>query len=159
MNKPKSLIAAASLVVASFGTAAVADNAQSVQTFYDLLSNPGSDSHVSAFVGATSDTWESVGDYSGQNKTRDAFLGQMGFFDKLIPNLEWTVEAMHQDGDFVTVRGRATGTPVGPLFGVDGQGRSFEILTIDIHELSDGKIIRSYHVEDWATALRQLAGK
>ena len=159
MNKSKSLVAAASLVVASFGTAAVADNAQSVQTFYDLLSNPGSDSHVSAFVGATSDTWESVGDYSGQNKTRDAFLGQMGFFDKLIPNLEWTVEAMHQDGDFVTVRGRATGTPVGPLFGVDGQGRSFEILTIDIHELSDGKIIRSYHVEDWATALRQLAGK
>ena len=159
MNKSKSLVTAASLVVASFGTAAVADNAQSVQTFYDLLSNPGPDSHVSAFVGATSDTWESVGDYSGQNKTRDAFLGQMGFFDKLIPNLEWTVEAMHQDGDFVTVRGRATGTPVGPLFGVDGQGRSFEILTIDIHELSDGKIIRSYHVEDWATALRQLAGK
>ena len=159
MNKSKSLVAAASLVVASFGTAAVADNAQSVQTFYDLLSNPGSDSHVSAFVDVTSDTWESVGDYSGQNKTRDAFLGQMGFFDKLIPNLEWTVEAMHQDGDFVTVRGRATGTPVGPLFGVDGQGRSFEILTIDIHELSDGKIIRSYHVEDWATALRQLAGK
>ena len=159
MNKSKSLVADASLVVASFGTAAVADNAQSVQTFYDLLSNPGSDSHVSAFVGATSDTWESVGDYSGQNKTRDAFLGQMGFFDKLIPNLEWTVEAMHQDGDFVTVRSRATGTPVGPLFGVDGQGRSFEILTIDIHELSDGKIIRSYHVEDWATALRQLAGK
>ena len=159
MNKPKSLIAAASLVVASLGTAAVADNAQTVQTFYDLLSNPGSTSHVSAFVGATSDTWESVGDYSGQNKTRDAFLGQMGFFDKLIPNLEWTVEAMHQDGDFVTVRSRATGTPVGPLFGVDGQGRSFEILTIDIHELSDGKIIRSYHVEDWATALRQLAGK
>ena len=159
MNKSKSLVAAASLVVASFGTAAVADNAQSVQTFYDLLSNPGSDSHVSAFVDVTSDTWESVGDYSGQNKTRDAFLGQMGFFDKLIPNLECTVEAMHQDGDFVTVRGRATGTPVGPLFGVDGQGRSFEILTIDIHELSDGKIIRSYHVEDWATALRQLAGK
>ena len=159
MNKPKSLIAAASLVVASLGTAAVADNAQTVQTFYDLLSNPGSTSHVSAFVDVTSDTWESVGDYSGKNKTRDAFLGQMGFFDKIIPNLEWTVEAMHQDGDFVTVRSRATGTPAGPLFGVDGQGRSFEILTIDIHELSDGKIIRSYHVEDWATALRQLAGK
>ena len=32
-------------------------------------------------------------------------------------------------------------------------------MTIDIHELADGVIVRTYHVEDWASALRQLAGK
>lgn len=64
---------------------------------------------------------------------------------------------MHQDGNFVTVRSRATGTPVAPFFGVDGEGRRFDILTIDIHELEDGVIVRSYHVEDWAGALRQLS--
>ena len=66
---------------------------------------------------------------------------------------------MHQDGNTVIVRSRAAGTLVGPFFGVDGQGRSFDIMTIDIHTVEDGKIPRSYHVEDWAGALQQLSGR
>jgi len=159
MNAFRTTLAAASLGLAAIATSAAADDKTTVQTFYDLLSNPGSESHTAAFVESTSATWESVGDYSGKNKPRDAFLGQVGFFAKLIPDLEWSVQSMHQDGDFVTVRSRATGTPTGPFFGVDGQGRSFDILTIDIHELDDGVIIRTYHVEDWASALQQLSGR
>ncbi|MEM7255197.1 MAG: ester cyclase [Pseudomonadota bacterium] len=63
---------------------------------------------------------------------------------------------MIQQGDQVVVRSRATGTPAGPLFGVDGKGKGFDILAIDIHTVANGKIVRSYHVEDWAGALRQL---
>ncbi|KPA20727.1 SnoaL-like polyketide cyclase [Shimia sp. SK013] len=144
---------------ATFASSAFASDTDTVQKFYDLLSNPGSEAHVAAFQETVTDDWESVGDYSGKNKDTAGFLGQIGGFGKLVPDLEWSVQAMHQDGDFVVVRSRATGTPVGPLFGVDGQGRSFDILTIDIHELDDGKIIRSYHVEDWAGALQQLAGR
>ena len=159
MTNFRTLAAATAIAASSFTTAAFADNMKTVQTFYDLLSNPGSETHQQAFKASTAESWESVGDYSGKNKTVDSFLGQMGFFAKLIPNLNWNVEAMHQDGNFVTVRSRATGTPTGPLFGVDGEGRSFDILTIDVHELESGKIARSYHVEDWAGALQQLAGK
>ena len=82
-----------------------------MQAFYDLLSNPGSEAQVAAFLSATSESWESIGDYSGGNEGRDGFVGQMGFFSQLIPDLDWSVQAMHQDGDFVTVRSRATGTP------------------------------------------------
>lgn len=153
----KNIIASAAF--ATIATSAFADDTSTVTTFYDLLSNPGSQEQVAAFQAATSDDWVSVGDYSGNNKTREAFLGQMGGFAKLIPNLNWAIESMHQDGDTVIVRSRATGTPVAPFFGVDGQGRSFDIMTIDIHEITDGKIARSYHVEDWAGALRQLSGK
>lgn len=159
MKKVQKLLVAASLAATPIVTTASAGDLETVQVFYDLLSNPGSDSSVAAFVEASSAGWESQGDYSGKNKSRDAFIGQMGFFDKLIPDLEWTVQAMHQDGNFVTVRSRATGTPVGPLFGVDGEGRGFDIMTIDIHELEDGKIIRSYHVEDWSGALQQLSAR
>ncbi len=148
-----------SLFSLAMASTASADNNATVQKFYDLLSNPGSESHVAAFKEATADSWESIGNYSGKNKSSAAFLGQMGGFAKLIPDLNWAVQAMHTDGNVVTVRSRATGTPVGPLFGVDGQGRSFDILTIDIHTLADGKIIKTYHVEDWAGALAQLKGK
>jgi len=159
MNVIQNTFAAISLAMIPLASPAMADDKATVQAFYDLLSNPGSESHVVAFQEATSADWESIGDYSEKNKTREKFLGQMGFFDQLIPDLEWTVQAMHQDGNFITVRSRATGIPVGPLFGVDGEGRGFDILTIDIHELEDGEITRSYHVEDWAGALRQLSAR
>ena len=153
----KSIIASAAL--ATLASGAFADDNATVTTFYDLLSNPGSQEIVADFQEATSPDWVSLGDYSGNNKSREAFLGQMGGFAKLIPDLNWAVEGMHQDDDTVIVRSRATGTPVAPFFGVDGQGRSFDIMTIDIHEMEDGVIARTFHVEDWAGALQQLAGK
>lgn len=153
------LLGAATLAVIVTATSAFADDKATVRTFYDLLSNPGETTLVGAFKAGTATDWESIGDYSGKTKTREAFLGQIGGFGQLIPDLNWAIQAMHQDGDTVIVRSRATGTPQAPFFGVDGEGRSFDILTIDIHELEDGKIVRTYHVEDWAGALRQLSGK
>jgi len=129
---------------------------KNVQAFYDFLSNPASESHVAKLKAATSKNWKSIGNYSGKVKSRNQLIGQMGGFAKLIPDLSWEVVEMMRSGNRVVVRGRATGTPVGPLFGVDGKGKSFDILSIDIHTLENGKIVRSYHVEDWAGALRQL---
>ena len=83
----------------------------------------------------------------------------MGGFAKLLPDLNWAIQSVHESCDFVTVRSRATGTPVAPFFGVNGEGRSFDIMAIDIHEISDGKIVQSFHVEDWAGALQQLSGR
>ena len=153
----RTLTAAAAL--ATLATGALADDTSTVQVFYDLLSDPGSQELAVEFQAITSESWESIGDYSGDAKSREAFLGQMGGMAKLVPDLDWDVQAMHQADNFVTVRSRATGTPVAPFFGVDGEGRSFDIMTIDVHELKDCVIVRSYHVEDWAGALQQLSGK
>jgi len=114
----KTLIASAALATAATG--AFADDTATVTTFYDLLSDPGSQELVAEFQNATSEDWISVGDYSGNNKTREAFLGQMGGFAQLMPDLNWAIQDMHQDGDTIIVRSRATGTPVAPFFGVDG---------------------------------------
>lgn len=136
--------------------AASADEKATVQVFYDYLSNPGSAEHADKFKTITQTDWESIGNYSGKNKTREQLIGQLGGFDKLIPDLNWEVVEMIQEGNRVVVRSRATGTPVAPFFGVDGKGNSFDILTIDIHTLEKGKITQTYHVEDWAGALHQL---
>lgn len=159
MKNSKKIAVAAALMLTSFTSGAFADGAASVKTFYEFLSNPASETHASAFMAAAADNWESIGNYSGKNKSREAFAGQVGGFGKLIPDLKWEMQEVHQDGNTFTVRSRASGTPAGPLFGVDGEGRSFDILTIDVHTVEDGKIIRSYHVEDWAGALQQLSGR
>ena len=146
-------------VLMPLGNSVLADDKATVQIFYDFLSNPKSAAAATAFKGVAAEGWESIGNYSGKNKSRDAFAGQVGGFGKLIPDLNWEVQAMHKDGSNIIVRSRATGTPVGPLFGVDGQGRSFDIMTIDIHTVENGKITRSYHIEDWAGAMQQLSGR
>ncbi|NVK31237.1 MAG: ester cyclase [Gammaproteobacteria bacterium] len=155
MNLIKNSLAAAAIIGAT-ATTVMADDKATVQAFYDLLSNAGSASHAEAFTAATSEDWESIGNYSGENKSKPAFIGQMEYFSKLVPDLNWEVVEMIQAENKVVVRGRASGTPVGPLFGVDGQGKGFDIMSIDIHTLEDGKIKTSYHVEDWAGALNQL---
>lgn len=159
MRISKFIIASIALVVSLTSGAVMADDKKVVQAFYDLLSNPGSETHTVAFKSATTDTWESIGDYSGANKSKEQFLGQVGGFAKLIPDLNWDVQEMIQEGNKVVVRSRATGAPVGPLFGVDGNGKSFDIMTIDIHTIENGKITQTHHVEDWAAALQQLSGK
>jgi len=160
MNILKAIVASTVLLISSIASSAIANDKIIVQSFYDFLSNPASEQHINAFKDSTAENWQSIGDYSGENKKRDQFIGQVSeFFAKLMPDLNWEVQEMIQEGNSVVVRSRATGTPNGPLFGVDGKGKSFDILTIDIHTLENGKIVTSYHVEDWAGALQQLKGQ
>ena len=155
------LSVAAALTLAACATAITAKAGQKaiVEPFYAFLSNPTSGSHADAARASMAANWQSIGDYSGKVKTPDAFFGQIAGFGKLIPDLNWEMVEVIEAGDKVIVRGRATGTPQGPMFGLDGQGRSFTIMSIDIHTLKDGKIVDTHHVEDWAGALRQLSGK
>jgi len=159
MKRLKSLAVVLCVLAWPLSGAAFADDKATVQIFYDFLSNPGSETHAEAFSGVVTEDWESIGDYSGKTKSGAELIAQLGGFAQLIPDLNWKVEEMIQGEDRVIVRGRATGTPVGPLFGVDGKGKSFEIMSIDIHTLENGKITRTYHVEDWSGALRQLSAQ
>lgn len=154
-----SIMATLALVACSATMNATAGQRSIVEPFYAFLSNPTSDTHAQAARAAMADNWASIGDYSGKQKSPDAFIGQIGGFGKLIPDMKWEMVEVIEAGDKVIVRGRATGTPQGPMFGVDGQGRSFDIMSIDIHTVRNGKIIDTHHVEDWAGAIRQLSGR
>ena len=103
--------------------------------------------------------WQSIGGYVGPAKSREQFGAQLQGFGKLIPDLRWTIEELIEAGDRVVVRGRATGTPTGELFGVPPTGRRFDIMSLDLHTLEGGRVARTYHIEDWAGAIRQLTGK
>ena len=83
----------------------------------------------------------------------------IGGFHKVIPDLKWEIKEMISSGNKVVVRGEATGTPVGDFMGVPHTGKSFKVMSIDIHTVEGGKITQSYHIEDWMSAVRQLSGK
>ena len=62
-------------------------------------------------------------------------------------------------GNQVTIRSEATGTPAGEFMGAPYSGKSFKLMSIDVHTLEGGKMIRSYRIEDWMGAVRQLTAK
>lgn len=90
-------------------------------------------------------------------KSKEQLIKQVQGFWKLIPNLKWEIQEMLQDGNRVIVRSLGSGTPKGDFMGLPTDGtKSFKIMTIDIHTVKNGQVSEVYHVEDWATAMRQL---
>jgi predicted ester cyclase len=83
----------------------------------------------------------------------------VGNFSNSIPDMKFDIEDVLVAGDRVVVRGEVTGTPAGELFGVPHTGRSFSIMAVDIQTIRDGKIAKTYHMENWLSALNRLRAK
>jgi len=90
---------------------------------------------------------------------RDTSIKVVGGFAKSIPDMKFDIKEVLVAGDRVIVRGEVTGTPAGDLLGVSHTGKSFRIMAIDIQTIRDGKISRTYHLENWLSALGQLRAK
>lgn len=133
-----------------------------VQKFYDQLSDPNNENRDQLSKVYMHDNWESTPQPLG-GPGREGFLNTLGAFGGMIPDLNWDVKEMLVEGNRVTVRSIASGTPNSPeghFFGVPTDGsKKFEIMTIDVHTVENGKMVRSYHVEDWATAIQQVSAK
>ena len=94
---------------------------------------------------------------SVENKNKQALIAQIGFFWKLVPDLKWTPQDLIVEGDKAVVRSEVTGTPSGNFMGVPTTGaKSFRFMTIDIHQVKEGRIHTVYHLEDWVTAIGQV---
>jgi steroid delta-isomerase-like uncharacterized protein len=72
------------------------------------------------------------------------------------PDFKIAIQEMLQDGDKVIVRSEITGTHRANLMGFPPKNRRMQIQAIDIHEIKDGRIVRTWHTEDWLTGLHQL---
>ena len=153
-------IALAALVAASPASAQVAAETvpASVALFYDALNAaPGKDV-PSLLMRATMPEWVSCGG-NDVCAAREQVIAAIAGRHKAIPDLKWEIKEVLVSGDRVVVRGEASGTPAGDFMGVPHGGKSFKLMSIDVHTIDAGKLARSYHVEDWMGAVRQLSAK
>ena len=56
----------------------------------------------------------------------------------------------------MVVRSEISGIQTKPFMGIPARNRKLVIQAVDIHEFKDGKIVRTWHTEDWMTGLHQL---
>ena len=129
-----------------------------VAPFYDALNQPATKDVTALVEGAALADWRSYS-ADGVSKSRDEFIQQVKGFGKLIPDLTWAIREVLADGDTIVVRSEASGTPAADFFGVPHGGKSFRIMAIDVHKVAGGKLVTAHHVEDCASAIRQLAAK
>jgi predicted ester cyclase len=130
----------------------------SVAPFYKALNAEFANDSADLVKQATTPDWASCHGNDDCN-TREQVIAGIGQRLKSVPDLRWDIREVLVSGNQVTVRGEATGTPAGEFMGAPHSGKSFRLMSIDVHTLEGGKMVRSYHIEDWIGAVRQLTAK
>lgn len=136
----------------------MSDLKEIVRPFYTQCLTVNPDTNVAEAMGKIlADNFQSLG--SADAKSKAQLIGQIQYFWKLVPDLKWEIQEMLQEGNQVVVRSLASGTPNGDFMGVPTNGsKSFKTMTIDIHTVENGQVVRVHHLEDWGTAIKQMQG-
>jgi hypothetical protein len=130
----------------------------SVAPFYKALNAEFANESAELIKQSTAPQWVSCRGNDICN-SRDEVIAGIGQRLKSVPDLKWEIKEILVSGNQVTVRGEATGTPAGEFMGAPHTGKSFKVMSIDVHTLEAGKMVRSYHIEDWLGAVRQISAK
>jgi predicted ester cyclase len=126
-----------------------------VVPFYKALNAEFANDSAALIRQATATDWVSCRGNDVCN-SRDEVIAGVAQRLKSVPDLKWEIKGMLVSANQVTVRGEATGTPAGEFMGAPRTGKSFKVMSIDVHTIEGGKMVRSYHIEDWIGAVRQL---
>jgi steroid delta-isomerase-like uncharacterized protein len=126
------------------------------------------DSFYQAFSGKTelldaviTDDWDDIplvpGEEPGRAGLRAPIEGLNKAFSDFRVVVEEIIDARGEDGNgMVGVRAKLHGVHTGEFFGIAPTGRETEVRTHDFHQIADGRIVRTYHMEDWLGWFQQV---
>ncbi len=127
-----------------------------VAPLYEALNEPAQKDVAALLAQACHDDYRS---YSTNDEwlARDQLADVFRHIGGRIPDLRWAILDVLTSDNRIVVRGEASGTPVGDLFGAPATGRSFRTMSIDIFTVRGGKLASAHHVENWLGAMQQIA--
>lgn len=129
-----------------------------IRPIYNALTASSPENIRAQLEGATTADWQNCGSNDTCEDRESAIQRWSGRIAQ-VPDFSFEIKDVVSDGSKIVVRSEAKGTPAGDFLGIAHSGRSFRIMSVDIHEIKDGRVARTFHVEDWAGAMRQLGGK
>jgi len=122
-----------------------------VRRFYEALNN----GDVSVLDEALAGDWEAIPALrSGPGPAGWAAI--VAHLREVFTDLTVTIEEIVVSGDMVAVRSVASGVHTGELLGVPGTGRRIEFRASDFHRLVQGRIVQTWHLEDYFGVAAQL---
>ena len=148
----KAVAIGAALIFSNIPAFANPDDAKAIKQFYEAFGQ----NKPELLDNILASNWEDLPPNEGQAVGRDAFKPFVGGFHKMFPDLKVVNEDIIDAGDKVIVRSTLSGTQAASFAGFPSKGKPFTIMAIDIHEFKDGKVIKTWHVENWLGGLFQM---
>ncbi|HWK93022.1 MAG TPA: ester cyclase [Luteimicrobium sp.] len=122
-----------------------------VRGFYDALST-GDLSLVDASLAPDWEAVPALRTVPGAEGWKASVSHLRGVFT----DLDVVIEDVLVDGDRVAVRTLTSGVHSGELLGVEGTGKRIEFRATDVHRLRDGRVVQTWHLEDYFGIALQL---
>ncbi|MFD5828480.1 ester cyclase [Lentzea sp. NPDC060358] len=143
------------VVLDGFSPAPVVDPEMLVRRFYAAMST----GVVSAAGDYLADDWRDIPLPPGTPAGIDGYLGTVAFLRSAFPDLDVQIEDLVVSGERVAVRVLATGTHRGEILGIAPTGRTVAFRAFDFHQIADGKIAGTWHLEDFFALRHQLGAE
>jgi predicted ester cyclase len=144
------LLFTASILMASAKNPA--DAAGNVALWYDAFHK----NDPSLFDRILDERWMDIPPAPGQQSGPTGAKQLLVELRTAFPDLAIEIKDVVVQGNRTAVRSEISGTHRGAFLGRAATGRKLRIQAIDIHEFEGGKIVRTWHTEDWMTGLRQI---
>ncbi len=131
------------------------DPEQTVRRFYEAMST----GDPTAGEELLAPDWQDIPLMPGTPPGPAGFAQVVTYLRSVFPDLQVTVEDVVVSGEQVAVRSLVRGTHRADFLGVAATQRQVQFRAFDFHQLQDGRITRSWHLEDYLDALQQLGAR
>ena len=100
--------------------------------------------------------WEYIPAPPGPQTGPDVMVPIFADLTSALPDMDIHLLDVLIHGNKVAVRARVTGTQSGPLMGIAATSKQIDFAIHSFHELREGRIVKTWHLEDWLSVFRQL---
>ena len=132
------------------GTAAA--NIELVKKFYSAINT-----HTKPLLEEVlAKDWIDVPLAPGQGPGLEGMKGALDHYYASFPDFTAKNDDFVVSGDKVLVRSTITATQKGDFAGIKATGKTITLMAMDLHQICNGRVAQTWHVEDWLSAMFQM---
>ncbi|SAL30996.1 polyketide cyclase [Caballeronia cordobensis] len=105
---------------------------------------------------AVTPDWEYLPEPPGQRHGPDQMIPIFEDLASALPDMRIQILDMLVQDNRVGTRAEVSGTQSGPLMGIAATKKPIRFAIHSFHELRDGRVAKTWHLEDWLSVFRQL---
>ncbi|WP_460136153.1 ester cyclase [Pseudomonas sp. S1_E04] len=123
-----------------------------VETLYRAFSENNPDLVDSVLA----DDWDDIPLAPGQGPGPEGIKPIIRSLAEAFPDVRIVIDDMVQAPGQIAVRAQITGTHLGELFGIAATGKNVSFRLHEFHALENGRVVTTWHMEDWFGLFLQL---
>lgn len=100
--------------------------------------------------------WDDIPLAPGQGPGPEGIKPIIRSLAEAFPDVRVVIHDMMQNPGRVAVRAEITGTHLGELFGIAATGKKVSLRLHEFHALEEGRVVTTWHMEDWFGLFLQL---